>query len=101
MRYLPILGELFASDAIIFFVIGVVIFVFAGIRMRSLKRNLKGVGVCFAIYAVCEAFSNIRTNNLLELILLFAGTIALGGILGFFVGIIVSGIRKTMRKNKT
>ena len=72
MRYLPILGELFASDTIIFFVIGVVIFVFAGIRMRSLKRNLKGVGVCFAIYAVCEAFSNIRTNNLLELILLFA-----------------------------
>ena len=94
MRYLPILGELFASDTIIFCVIGVVIFVFAGIRMRSLKRNLKGVGVCFAIYAVCEAFSNIRTNNLLELILLFAGTIALGGILDFFAGIVVSGVRK-------
>ena len=98
MRYLPILGELFASDTIIFLVIGFVIFAFAGIRMRSLKRNLKGVGVCFAIYAVCEVLSNIRTNNLLELILLFAGTIALGGIPGFFVGIVVSGIRKTMRR---
>ena len=57
MRYLPILGELFASDTIHFFLL-------------------------------------IRFCDLLELILLFAGTIALGGILDFFAGIVVSGVRK-------
>ena len=56
MRHLQTLGELFASDTIIFLLIGFV--------------------------------------GSLELILLFAGTIALGGILDFFAGIVVSGVRK-------
>ena len=46
---------------------------------------------------LCVGYDHLfidRFCDLLELILLFAGTIALGGILDFFAGIVVSGVRK-------
>lgn len=43
---------------------------------------------------VCELASNIHTNFMIELILLFAGTIAIGGVIGFLASIIVVKVRK-------
>lgn len=40
----------------------------------------------FVLYAVCELASDIHTSFLIEIILLFAGTIALGGVIGFLAG---------------
>lgn len=94
MRYLPILEELFSSDSVIFMLIGLVIATIIGIVMKSTKKNIIGLVICFAVYAISELISNIRSSYLLELILLFVGTFAIGGIIGFLIGIIVSKIRK-------
>ena len=42
-----------------------------------------------SVYAVCEIILNIRTNNVLEIGLLFAGTVALGLCLGFLIGTVL------------
>ena len=62
--------------------------------MSSCGRNLRGVIACFAVYAACEVLSNLRTNDFLEIIVLFAGTIAMGGALGFLMGMLASKVRK-------
>lgn len=93
MRYLPIMGELFSSDSFIFMLIGLFISAFIGITMKSTKKNMIGLGICFSIYAVSEIISNIRSSYLLELILLFAGTLAIGGVIGFLIGLFISKIR--------
>lgn len=94
MKYLPIMGELFSSDSFIFMLIGLVVAAIIGIVMKSTKKNIVGLGSCFAIYVISEIISNIRSGYLLELILLFVGTLAIGGIIGFLIGLIVSKIRK-------
>ena len=94
MNYLPILDELLSSDSVIFMVIGLVIALITGIKMKDTKKNLLGAGVNLAIYGVCELFSNFSTNFLIELILLFIGTIAIGGFVGFLIGLIISKVRK-------
>ena len=94
MRYLPIMGELLSSDSIIFMLIGLVVATIIGIVMKSTKKNIVGLGISFAIYVISEIISNIRISYLLEIILLFVGTLAIGGIIGFLIGFIVSKIRK-------
>ncbi len=94
MRYLPIMGELLSSDSIIFMLIGLVVATMIGINMKSTKKNIVGLGISFAIYVISEIISNIRSSYLLEIILLFVGTLAIGGIIGFLIGLIVSKIRK-------
>ena len=94
MRYGPIMGELLSSDSFIFMLIGLVAATIIGIVMKSTKRNIIGLVICFAIYVISELISNMRSSYLLEIILLFVGTIAIGGIIGFLIGLIVSKIRK-------
>lgn len=94
MRYLPIMGELLSSDSIIFMLIGLVVATMIGIKMKSTKKNVVGLGISFVIYVISEIISNIRSSYLLEIILLFVGTLAIGGIIGFLIGLIVSKIRK-------
>ena len=94
MRYLPIMGELLSSDSFIFMLIGLVASTIIGIVMKSTKKNIIGLVICFAIYVISEIISNIRSSYLLEIILLFVGTLAIGGIIGFLIGLIVSKIRK-------
>ena len=94
MRYLPIMGELLSSDSIIFMLIGFVVATIIGIVMKSTKKNIVGLGICFVIYVISEIISNMRSSYLLEIILLFVGTLAIGGIIGFLIGLIVSKIRK-------
>lgn len=92
--YLPIMGELLSSDSFIFMLIGLVAATIIGIVMKSTKKNIIGLVICFAIYVISELISNMRSSYLLEIILLFVGTIAIGGIIGFLIGLIVSKIRK-------
>ena len=67
MKYLPILQELFESDTIVFWIIGLVIAVFIGLRLNSKKQCLTAAVISIAVYAVCEAVSNIRSNYMTEL----------------------------------
>lgn len=92
MRYFPIIDELFTSDSIIFMLIGLVPAVIIGVKMKSTKRNLIGMIASLVVYAVCEVISNVHTSFMMELALLFIGTIAIGGFAGFLAGLIVSKV---------
>lgn len=94
MKYLPIFQELFQSDSIIFMLIGLALTVFIGIKLNEIKKIIVSLVSSVALYAVCEFISNIHTNYMFELILLFVGTIAIGGIIGFLISAIVVKIRK-------
>ena len=84
MRYLPILGELFASDTVLFLLLGIAIAVILCLKVR--KGRGKAALVCLALYAACEVLSDVPTGSyLLELVLLFVGTMALGACAGFGV----------------
>ena len=95
MRYLPILSELFSSDSAIFMLIGLVIATIIGIKMKNVRKNTIGVAICLITYVVCEIISQVvGMNYLVEIIALFVGTIAIGGFIGFLIGLIVSKVRK-------
>ena len=95
MKYLPILGELFSSDSAIFMLIGLVIATIIGIKMKNTRKNIIGVAICLVAYVICEIVSNIiGMNYLVQIIALFVGTIAIGGFIGFIIGLIVSKVRK-------
>lgn len=85
MRYFPILQELFESDTVIFLTIGIAVSVFAGLRLKNHRKYTIGTILNAAVYAICEGLSNIHTNFMLELILLFIGTIALGWCVGYII----------------
>ena len=44
----------------------------------------------FVVYAICEVLTNFYTNYMLEIALLFVGTLALGAFIGFPIGLIVT-----------
>lgn len=94
MRYLPILDELFSSDTVIFMLIGLVIAIPIGLKMKSTKKNLIGIMGSFIVYVICEVILNVHTNYMMEIVLLFVGTIAIGCFVGFLIGHIVSKVRK-------
>ena len=95
MRYLSILDELFSSDSAVFMLIGLVIATIIGIKMKNTRKNIIGVAICLVTYVICEIVSNIiGMNYLVEFIALFVGTIAIGGFIGFIIGLIVSKVRK-------
>ena len=98
MKYFPILQELFESDTIVFWIIGLVIAVFIGLRLNSKKQCLTAAVISIAVYAVCEAVSNIRSNYMTELILLFIGTVAIGCFIGFLLSLLINAI-KTAKKH--
>lgn len=85
MKYLPILQELFESDTYVFLIIGIVIAVIVGLRLNNQKNYIMGIIISVAIYALCELASNIHTNYMSELILLFGGTVAIGCGIGFII----------------
>ncbi len=89
MRYLPILEEVFTSDMWIVLLVGLITFMLASTRQKSFKTKRIGLITCAVVYIACEILSNIRTNNLLEIIWVLVGTIALGGIPGFAIGMIM------------
>ena len=94
ISYLPILEELFSSDSFMFALIGLVIAFVIGIRMKTAKKNIIGFCVCLVVYVFAEVISNlIKGNYLLDILLLIAGTIAIGGVIGSLGGFVVSKIR--------
>ena len=83
MKYLPILQELFESDTVIFMIIGIAVAVIIGLRLKHQKKYIMAIIISIVTYAICELASNIHTNFMLELILLFLGTVSIGCCIGF------------------
>lgn len=90
MRYLPILEELCSSDSVLFMAAGVIVALVISVKFCDTKRNLLGLIGSFVVYAICEVLSNFYTNYMLEIALLFVGTLALGAFIGFLIGLIVT-----------
>lgn len=74
--------------------IGLAIATFLGIKTKKTKKNIIGMIVCFATYIICELVSNMGVNYLRAIITMFIGTIAMGGFIGFLIGLIVTKIKK-------
>ncbi|MDE6627673.1 MAG: hypothetical protein K2K56_15095 [Lachnospiraceae bacterium] len=83
MKYLPILQELFESDTVIFMIIGIAFAVIIGLRLTHQKKYIMAIIISIVTYAICELVSNVHTNFMLELILLFLGTVSMGCCIGF------------------
>ena len=96
MKFLPIVEELFSSDSIIFMIIGLIIASAVGLKIKDTRNCFVGMASSFIVYAVCEAVSNIRTNNAFELALLFVGTVAIGLFIGFLVVMFLVKIRESL-----
>ena len=94
MKYLPILDELFSSNSIFILLLSLAITLILSMKLKDARKYLIGIVASFVVYAVCEALSNIRINNLIEITVLFAGTIAMGSFAGFLIGLVISKIRK-------
>lgn len=88
MKYLPILQELFESDTLIFFTLGIVASIIIGIQIKCKKKITINIGVSLSIYIICEVLSNIHTNYMLEFGMVFIGTLALGMIIGYIISLI-------------
>lgn len=96
MKFLPILDELFASDSIIFLLIGLACAILMGIKT---KKHLVGALISLLVYIICEIISNFHTGYLTEILLLFVGTTALGGFVGFIVFLIVFKIKNLFTRS--
>lgn len=94
MKHLPILQELLESDTIIFLMIGIAIAFVAGLCLKSQKKCIIGISTSVVLYLICELASNIHTNFMLELILLFIGTAAIGCCIGFIFCLLVRLLKK-------
>ena len=93
MKYFPILQELFESDTVLFLIIGAAAALVAGLWLKQRKKCILGLVISVAVYFVCELLSNVRTNYLLELLLLFVGTAAIGCCIGFLISLLTNLIR--------
>jgi ABC-type transport system involved in cytochrome c biogenesis permease component len=93
MKYLPILQELFTSDTVKFLIVGIVIAVAIGLFLKKQKHFVISLIASIVVYAVCELISNIHTNFLVEIILVFVGTAALGCVIGFLVSLLIRMLR--------
>ena len=98
MKYLSILEELFSSDSFFFALIGFVAATVIGILMKSAMKNIIGFCAGLIVYVIAEIMSNIiKGSYLLDILLLFVGTIAIGGVMGFLVEFVISKIRNKER----
>lgn len=86
MKYFPIMQELFESDTALFLLVGLAVALAVGIRFRSRKKAAAGAGISLLVYAACEVGVYLAGNYLAEIVLLFAGTLAIGGVIGFLAG---------------
>jgi ABC-type transport system involved in cytochrome c biogenesis permease component len=94
MKYLSIFQELFSSDTVIFLIIGIVIAVIIGLSLKKQKNLVFALITSVVIYAICELIENIHTNFMIEIILVFVGTVALGCFFGFLISLLTKKLRR-------
>ena len=97
MKYLPIFQELFQSDTVFFLLIGAAVSFFIGLRKMKTKTRIILSFISFAVYVLSEVILNLHTNYMLEFIVLFLGTIAIGALIGFAAAAVICKLRKKIR----
>jgi hypothetical protein len=94
MKYLSIFQELFNSDTVIFLIVGIVIAVIIGLALKKQKNLMFALIASVVIYAICELIENIHTNFMIEIILVFVGTVALGCFIGFLISLLIQKVNE-------
>jgi ABC-type transport system involved in cytochrome c biogenesis permease component len=74
--------------------VGIVIAVAVGLFLKEQKHLTRSFIVSIIVYAICEWLSNIHTNFLIEIILVFVGTAALGCCIVFLVSLLIRTLRR-------
>ena len=97
MSHFTILEELFSSDMILFLIAAAAAAAFASVRTKDRRKDLLGIFICAAVYAASEFCCGLNTSYLIEMLLLFAGTTALGGVIGFAAGLLVFSVGRTLQ----
>lgn len=101
MKYFPILQELLESDLYLFFLIGIVTAFMTGMLMKNRKKTGIGIGISLGIYFICEVVENVRTNYMLEIVLLILGVLALGAAAGYLIEFIFHTYKIMVRRKRT
>lgn len=99
MKYLPVLQELFESDSLFFLLIGLIASIIIGLKIKESRKKVVCIFASFILYCICEGVSNIRTNNMIEILLLFIGTISIGTLLGFIVSFLIFKLKNRNKIN--
>ncbi|MCQ2554026.1 MAG: hypothetical protein MJ171_00040 [Clostridia bacterium] len=89
MRYLPILEELFESNTIILLIIGVIIAFIAVSKKTNYKLLRNFTLYAIGAYLVCEVIENVQNSYMIEIIVLFIGTLLLGACVGLLLKLIL------------
>lgn len=90
LKNLPILQELFESDLVIFYALGLVA---AFLSSRFLKKEkLLGIGAAAAaaLYLICEVIAIARSEYGIGIAVMVLGTLGLGGCLGFLIRLAIT-----------
>ena len=95
MKYMPILQESFESDSFIFLFIGIFIAVITGLRWKKPTKAAIAVAISVVVYAFCEFMSNLHTNYMVELLLLFVGTVSIGCCIEYMILILIRTLKKS------
>jgi ABC-type transport system involved in cytochrome c biogenesis permease component len=94
MKYIPIFQELFESDTVIFLIVGIVIAAIIRLFLKKQKNVKFALITSVVVYVICELLSNMHTNFMLEIILVFVGTVALGCCIVFLVSLLIGMLRR-------
>lgn len=101
MNYTPIFGLLFDSDFALFSIFSFFVFAIVGDVLKSLRKNVIGLGISVVIYVICAVLVNVFTDLAIQIIALAVGAIALGAAAGFIIGLILSIFRECVCKKYT
>ncbi|MBP3270725.1 MAG: hypothetical protein J6M17_00675 [Ruminococcus sp.] len=102
MLYFPIAYELFHSDSVLFFILGLLV---AAGASKALKRSvtaLKAILSVGIVYCLSESFVILLPHNdLVEILLVIIGTAALGAAAGFSAKLIALIRAKRKKQEKS
>jgi len=89
MIYKEIFQVLNSNDSFLIMMLGVIIAFIVGIKIKNIKKNVIGLGVCFCVFVISGIIPYIVFDFLLIIIMISTGVLAIGGMIGFLLGIIV------------
>lgn len=95
LAQLPILQELFESDLVIFYALGLIAAFLSSRLLKNDKMLGIGAGAAAAVYLICEAIAIACSGYGVGIAVMVIGVLGLGGCLGFLIRLAVSRYRNS------
>lgn len=90
LNKLPILQELFESDLVIFYAVGLAVAFVSSRFLKTEKILGVGAGAAAGIYLVCEGIAVACSGYGVSIAVMVIGVLALGACLGFLIRLAIS-----------